>query len=111
MAYGQPLQKRGKMIHIYYAQVKSHEIRTDSSDHHVKYIPGIEGDLDLAAIEVGYLGEGLLGEVDCALAPIAARALVHDDLDDDAVAGAGGCRTRCTLGLRTSHGSNGSLSF
>lgn len=45
-------------------------------------------DLDLSSVEVGDLGEGLLGEVDGALAPVAARAVV-DDLDGDAVAGAG----------------------
>jgi len=46
---------------------------------------GVEVDLDLAGVEVGDLGEGLLGEVDGALAPVAAGALVHD-LDDDAAA-------------------------
>jgi hypothetical protein len=52
------------------------------------HVRGIEGDLDLAGVQVSDLGEGLLGEVDGALASVAARALVHD-LDDNTVAGAG----------------------
>lgn len=65
------------------------------------HVRGIEGDLDLAGVEAGDLGEGLLGEVDGALASVAAGALVHD-LDDDAVAGAGVARA-AVRGARALH--------
>lgn len=51
---------------------------------HVRWVMS---DLDLAGVEVGDLGEGLLGEVDGALAPVAACAFVHD-LHGDVSAGA-----------------------